>query len=153
MDAPVTGWVIAILVFAGLEAVSINLTSIWFALGAVAGLITALFHGPLWLQLLWFTAVSIAALLLTRPLARKYVNGKKVATNADRLLGRMGLVTEDISNVEAKGAVNIDGQFWTARSLNGQPIPAGSRVVARSIQGVKLLVEEATETGTFTKED
>jgi len=142
MDRTVIFWIGAIILFAAAEAATAGLTSIWFALGAAAALVAALFHGPLWLQLVWFFAVSVAAMLATRPLAKKYVNSHKVATNADRLLGRTGIVTEDIDNIAGTGVVKIDGQVWSARSLTGSVIPTGRLVKARSIQGVKLQVEE-----------
>ena len=153
MDNTIIFWIGAIILFAVVEAATAGLTSIWFALGGAAALVTALLRGPFWLQIVWFLAVSIAAMIATRPLAQKYVNGKKEATNADRLLGRVGIVTEDIDNVAAKGAVKFDGQFWTARSTDGALIPAGRRVVARSIQGVKLIVEEEKSTTDHLKEE
>lgn len=135
-------WVSAIVVFVIVEAVTAGLASIWFAIGAVAGLITDLMGGPVWLQVVWFVVISVVTLLLTRPLAQKYVNGSTQPTNADRLIGRVGIVTEDIDNVAAAGAVKIDGQVWTARSLQDGVIPAGARVIAREISGVKLIVEQ-----------
>ena len=81
-------WLGAIVVFLVVEALIPGLVSIWFAFGALAALISALLRAPFWLQFVWFIAVSVAALALTRPLARKYVNGKVQPTNADMLIGR-----------------------------------------------------------------
>ena len=92
-------WIAALIVFIIVEAMTVGLASIWFAIGAVAALICALLHGPVWLQVVWFLAVSVATLVLTRPLVKKYMRGKSVPTNADRNIGRTAAVTERIDNL------------------------------------------------------
>ena len=76
-------WLVAMVVLLIIEAAVPGLISIWFAIGALAALISALFHAPVWLQLVWFLAVSILTLVLTRPLVKKYVNSRTTPTNAD----------------------------------------------------------------------
>ena len=93
--------------------------------------------------MLWFLVVSIATLWFTRPLALKYLNGRSVATNADRVVGMEGVVCEDIDNLAGTGAVKLDGKEWTARSDSGANIPSGSVVKVRRIEGVKLIVDAA----------
>ena len=80
------------------------------------------------LQVALFLAVSILCLLAVRPLARRHLNSKVEATNADRAIGQEAQVTEDIDNIHGKGAVTIRGVAWTARSEDGSPIPAGAMV-------------------------
>lgn len=126
------------------EAVTVGLVTIWFALGALCALVSALLGAPLWLQIVWFAVISAATLILTRPLAKKYVNGRSQPTNADRVIGRSCVVTERIDNLAETGAVSVDGKVWTARSENGQPIEQGAVVVAKQIQGVKLIVSGKT---------
>lgn len=135
-------WIVALLIFLAVEAVSAGLVSIWFAAGALAALICALLHGPVWLQGVWFVVISAVTLILTRPLVKKYVNAKSVATNADRNIGRSAVVTERIDNLAGTGTVKLDGVLWTARSASERPIEPGATVLVREIQGVKLLVEE-----------
>ena len=136
-------WLIAMAVFLIVEGIVPGLVSIWFALGALAALIAAMVGAPLWLQLVWFVLVSIAALALTRPLARKYVNGRVTPTNADRILGRECVVREAIDNLRGTGAVAVDGKVWTARMLNeNETAREGETVIARRIDGVKLIVEK-----------
>ena len=137
-------WIAALVVFLVVEAISAGLVSIWFAAGALAALICALLHGPVWLQAIWFVVVSGVTLILTRPLVKKYVNAKSVATNADRNIGRTAVVTERIDDLAGTGAVKLDGVLWTARSSGGEPIETGTTVVVREIQGVKLMVEPAS---------
>jgi membrane protein implicated in regulation of membrane protease activity len=136
-------WLIAMAVFLIVEGIVPGLVSIWFALGALAALIAAMVGAPLWLQLVWFVLVSIAALALTRPLARKYVNGRVTPTNADRILGRECVVRETIDNLRGTGAVAVDGKVWTARMLKeNETAREGETVIARRIDGVKLIVEK-----------
>jgi membrane protein implicated in regulation of membrane protease activity len=134
-------WIVALVIFLVVEAVSAGLVSIWFAAGALAALICAALKGPLWLQALWFVVVSGVTLILPRPLGKEYVNGKSVATNADRNIGRSAVVTEKVDNLAGVGTVKLDGVLWSARSVNDAPIEEGTTVVVREIRGVKLLVE------------
>ena len=145
-------WLIALIFFVVVEIVSVGLVSIWFAAGALAALICAALHGALWLQIVWFVVISAVALIFTRPLVKKYVDPNRVATNADRNLGRTALVSERIDNLAATGSVKLDGVTWTARSTDGSVIEPGATVVVREIQGVKLLVEAAGEQAPAEKE-
>ena len=140
-NIPAIVWLILLLAFAAQEGVTVGLTSIWFAAGALAALIAALLHGPLWLQIALFLVVSILCLLAVRPLARKYINTQVQPTNADRVIGAEARVTEDIDNIQGKGAVSIGGIIWTARSDSDEVIPAGSLVRVLRIEGVKVFVE------------
>ena len=136
-------WLIAMVVLLVIEAVVPGLISIWFALGALAALISALFHAPIWLQILWFVAVSVIALILTRPLVRKYVNGRITPTNADMVIGKDAVVTEAIDNLHARGAVLLDGKTWTARmDREDETAVTGETVRVLRIEGVKLIVEK-----------
>ena len=143
MDVMIYIWLGALIVFGIFEAISVGLTSIWFTLGSFTALIAAMLKGPLWLQIVLFIVVSAVTLIFTRPLAKKYINSRRVATNADRVFTLTGVVKEDIDNVLAKGVVAVDGKDWSARSLTGEPIPAGTRVRTKKIDGVKLIVVPA----------
>lgn len=134
-------WLVLLLLFAGGEAATVGLTSIWFAAGALAALIAALLGGALWIQITLFLAVSLLCLAAVRPLAKKHLNNKVEHTNADRAIGQEALVTEDIDNIQGKGAVIIRGVTWTARSEDGDPIPTGTMVRVLRIEGVKVFVE------------
>ena len=141
MDMTVV-WLIAMIVLLVVEGVVPGLISIWFALGALAALVSALLHAPLWLQIVWFLAVSIVALALTRPLAKKYINSKTQPTNADMLIGKECVVRESIDTVLGAGAVSVDGKVWTARTESDEVrLQEGSRAVVVRIEGVKLIVK------------
>ena len=134
-------WLVLVLLFAGAEAATVGLTSIWFAAGALFALIAALLGGPLWVQIALFLAASVLCLLAVRPLAKRHLNSKVEATNADRVIGEQAQVTEDIDNIRGKGAVVVRGVVWTARSEDGLPVPAGALVRVLRIEGVKVFVE------------
>lgn len=135
-------WLVAMVVLLIIEAAVPGLVSIWFALGAFCALIAAILKAPLWLQIVWFLAVSVATLCLTRPLAQKYVNSRVQPTNADAVIGREGLVTEAVNNIEGKGAVKIGGKVWTARSTDDAAhFEPGDVVTVERIEGVKLIVK------------
>ena len=135
-------WLIAMVILLIVEAMVPGLISIWFAIGALAALISALFHAPVWLQLVWFFAISILTLVLTRPFVKKYVNSRVTPTNADVVIGKDAVVTERIDNLHAQGAVMLDGKVWTARTEKEQvTVEAGETVRILRIEGVKLIVE------------
>ncbi len=136
-------WLIAMVVFLIVEGIVPGLVSIWFAIGALAALLSAVMRAQLWLQIVWFLLVSVITLALTRPLAKKYVNSRTQPTNADRLLGKECVVREPIDNVLGTGAVAVDGKVWTARmTQDGQTAAEGEIVIAQRIDGVKLIVEK-----------
>ena len=133
-------WLIAMIVLLIIEAVVPGLISIWFALGALAALVAALFHAPFWLQVVWFLVVSILTLLLTRPFVKKYVNNRVTPTNADMVIGKEAVVTEAIDNLQEKGAVRLDGKIWTARMADENAgAEVGETVRILRIEGVKLI--------------
>lgn len=135
-------WLVAMVALLIVEALVPGLVSIWFAIGALAALIAALLHAPLWLQIVWFLAVSVATLVLTRPLAQKFVNSRTQPTNADALIGHDCVVTEAIDNLAGTGAVKIGGKVWTARSEDETArFATGDVVTAVRIEGVKLIVK------------
>lgn len=133
-------WLVALIALLVLEAATVTLVSLWFALGALAALITSFFVDNIWVQFGVFLAVSFATLLAIRPLARRYVTPRQVATNADQAVGAEGLVTQAIDNLNASGQVSVKGTVWTARTEDETMIPAGTTVKVLRIEGVKLIV-------------
>ena len=134
-------WLIAIIIFIVGEVLTMGLTCIWFAVGALAGLLAAWLGGEVWLQLVFFAVVSAAALATIRPLAARFFASGRAPTNADRVIGSVALVTETIDNAAGTGQVKIFGQVWTARSQLGVVIPTGTQVKVLRIEGVKVIVE------------
>ena len=138
-------WIAATILFGIAEAATAGLVSIWFVFGSLAALLASELGAVLWLQIVVFLAVSVAALIATRPLAAKMLSKTFVATNADRVLHRTGKVTEEIDNQSERGAVYVDGKTWSARSEDGDAIPEGSIVTIVRMEGVKLFVRKEKE--------
>ena len=143
MELTVTGftvlWSVLLILFIIAEAITVQLVSIWFAIGSLVALI-ANFCANTLVQAALFVGVSFAALLLTRPLVKKFSTPKIQRTNIDRIIGERAIVTEEIDNLRAIGIVKADGKSWSARSADGSIIPAGSVVEVQKIDGVKLIV-------------
>lgn len=140
-NAPALVWLILAVILAVVEGVTFALISIWFSVGALAAMIIALNGLPLWMQILVFVAVSGIMLLLTKPLARKAMNKKAEKTNADRVIGQTGKVTQRIDNLRTSGQANVLGQTWTARSADDSIINEGELIRVLEIRGVKIIVE------------
>ncbi|MBE7720967.1 NfeD family protein [Lacrimispora indolis] len=139
-------WLIAFVVLLGIEAMTMALTTIWFAGGALVAFVLALFGINIQVQLAVFVIVSFVLLFFTRPFALKYVNRNTVKTNMDSLIGKSARVTATINNTEGKGAAVLNGQEWTARALEDDRIyPVGTMVEVKEIRGVKLIVSENQE--------
>ena len=136
-------WIIALVVFAIAEASTGAVVSLWFMGGSLVAFLLAVFGVPIWLQILCFVVVSFVLLLLLRPRLRKTVENKKVATNADSLVGKVILVTEDIDNLRNKGVVRVSGVDWAAITVDGEPIFKDTPVRIVSVHGAKLCVEKA----------
>ena len=133
-------WLILLIVFIWVEAETVSLVSVWFALGALAALITEWTGGELGFQIFAFVAVSAGTLLLLRPVARRYFTPKLEKTNIDAVIGSTGIVTQGINNDLSQGQVKLGGMEWTARSTNGEEIPEGTKIQVDKIQGVKVYV-------------
>ena len=140
------GWMAAFVILIGIEAATMALTTIWFAGGAVAAFLAAVLGASVQVQLVVFLIVSFILLLFTRPLAMRFVNRETVKTNVDGLIGRRAKVITKIDNNEPSGATVVDGQEWTARSMDDAvTIPVGTHVVIKEVRGVKLIVEPVSE--------
>lgn len=140
MDKMTIIWLVFAILMGVLEACTVQLVSIWFAIGGVAACVTSLFTDSILIQVIVFVAVSAIALAVTRPLAKKIKNRGSEPTNADRFIGRTAVVLQAIDNDLPQGMVKVDNEKWTARSADGQPIPEGASVTVTAIEGVKLIV-------------
>ncbi|MCM1125392.1 MAG: NfeD family protein [Lachnospiraceae bacterium] len=138
-----TIWLIIFVVCIVIEIISMGLTTIWFAGGALVAAVISAIGAPLWLQIAAFAVVSLVLLYFTRPIAVKYFNKDRVKTNAEGLVGKQAIVISEIDNMQGIGQVTVGGQEWTARTTEeGITLPVGSVVIIRAISGVKLMVEE-----------
>ena len=133
-------WLTAVVLFAIVEAATMGINFIWFSVGSLAAMICAMLGGRIWLQAVVFVVVTAVTLLYTKPLVKKYIQGRHQPTNADRCIGKVAVVTEEIDNISAKGQVSVNGTVWTARSADGSVIPKDEKVKIEKIEGVKVIV-------------
>ena len=134
-------WLLLGILVAVAEGLTVQLIAVWFALGAAGAAITAMFGAPFFVQVTVFLILSVASLAATRPLLKNKLMVHKVSTNADRVIGAVGVVQETIDNDHAQGRVSVGGLNWTARSSDGSVIKQGSKVKVTAIEGVKVIVE------------
>ncbi len=134
-------WLIIAVILGVIEAVTVSLISVWFAIGALAAIIPAYFGVPLWGQILVFLAFSAIAFAFTKRFFKDIVRVKKQPTNSDSLIGTDGIVTTEINNLEGNGKIYISGLTWSAKSKSGENIPEGAVVTVDKIEGATLIVE------------
>lgn len=134
-------WIALIIIFVIIEAATAGITTIWFAIASVIALVSQLLGFSPVAQISIFLVSSAILLYFTRPLVMKYLKVGKTRTNADKLVGDVGKVIEEIDNLNAKGLVKISNQIWTARSLDETIIPMDTLVRVERIDGVKLIVK------------
>ncbi|MCD7805572.1 MAG: NfeD family protein [Oscillospiraceae bacterium] len=134
-------WLIAVIAFIILEAVTYQLVSVWFVIGSLAGLLAAALGASVMIQVAVFVIVSALMLIILRPLSMKLLKPKGLKTNTDRLIGEDVLITENVSNISGTGKGKISGMTWTVRSESGEDIPENSVATVVRIEGVKLIVK------------
>ena len=135
-------WLAAAIILAIVEANTVQLVSIWFAVGALAAMVPAIIGMDFTAQFAVFTVVSILVLAITRPFVKKKLTVQKTETNSRALIGKVAKVTQPIDNLQSQGRVMVEDMDWSARSENGEPIDVGEEVLIKEIQGVKLIVEK-----------
>lgn len=139
-------WLIILVALVVIELLTMGLTTIWFAGGALVATVAAVFGAPLLLQIILFLIVSAVLLYFTRPVAVKYFNKDRVRTNAESLVGRQAIVISEIDNLQGIGQVSVGGMEWSAHTRqDGIVLPVGTVTVVVAINGVKLIVEERKE--------
>lgn len=134
-------WTLLMIMFTIGEVATVGLTSIWFALGALVTIVAVGLGAGYTMQAVVFLATTGLSMMMLRPMVQKYLKPNRHATNADRLVGTMAVVTETIDNISNIGAVQVHGQYWSAHSAHDVIIPAESKVKILEIKGVKLVVE------------
>ena len=134
-------WLFFTVLFGVLEAVTVQIVSIWFAGGAVCAMIAYALGASEPVQVLVFVISSAILLLLTRPFVKKMTKGQNVSTNADSLIGKTAVVTKKTDELGLAGEARVGGSIWTICSVDGTPIDENEKVTVEKIEGVKLIVK------------
>ena len=135
-------WLGVALVLGAMEVASLSLTTIWFVVSALCAMIISFFTDSFLIQFAIFVIVGVILLATTRPILKKFINQNDTKTNADRIIGMEGIVTEEI-NKNKTGEVKVDGKKWTACA--DAKIEIGSTVEILEINGVKVKVRKVGE--------
>ena len=139
-------WLGILAILLVIEAITVGLTTVWFAGGALVACIASWLGGGIVVQLLLFFGVSVVLLIFTRPLAVRYMNKGVEKTNAESLLGKRAVVIQTVNNLAQTGQVRINDIEWMARTSSDEvTIPEHAIVTIEDVQGVKLIVKEETE--------
>ncbi len=138
-------WLILFLVLLIVEAFTLGLVTLWFAMGAILAFLLSLSGVSFLIQVVLFVFSSSIMVIYTRPIAKKYLDNKTTRTNADRLIGAKGLVIQKIDPLNSQGQVKIMGQIWSARASDGHIIMVDEIVEVEEISGVKLIVKQVEE--------
>ena len=140
MMSPEIMWIIFAVILFIIEAATVSLVTIWFAVGAIFAMIAALLGFSVYAQCAVCIAASVVLLIFTRPAAVRLI--KKTPTNIDSLIGKNAVVTTAIDNIEAVGEVKVGGKYWSARNAeNDTPIEKDAVVEICRVDGVKLMVK------------
>lgn len=139
--SPSVIWIILIVVFSVVEALTLGLTTIWFAGAALLALFAALLGVPVPFQIAIFLLSAVLLIYFTKPLAKNFLRIGSEKTNVEAVIDQEGPVTIRIE-AYATGQVKMHGQIWSALSEDGEPIEVGTKVKVIAVEGVKLIVKK-----------
>ncbi len=137
-------WLAVLILMVIIELVTFSLVSIWFVVGSIAALIASYAGAEAPLQIIVFLAVSAVTILFVRPIAKKYIKTNKVKTNLDNLVGKVAVVTKNISP-QLMGEVKIGAHIWSAASLEQEEIKVGEYCEVIAIEGAHLVVKKVKQ--------
>ena len=134
-------WLAVAIVLLVVEIITLGLTTIWFAGGALVACVAPALQADFLVQMMLLLVVSVVMLFFTRPVAMRYMNKNRTKTNSESLVGKEAVVLQEINNLKASGQVQLNGIEWTARAENMEDvIEKGAIVCIKKIEGVKLIV-------------
>lgn len=140
-------WLIAAGIFFVAEIITVGFLILWLGIGAILAMIVSFFTSNIIIQTAVFVISSAILIFATKPLVNRITkNDKTISTNVYSIIGKSGLVIEDINLVEGKGQIKVDGEVWSAICNGNSTIQAGTEVKVLEIRGVKALVEPINST-------
>ena len=134
-------WVAVTIICVVIESLTLALTTIWFGISAFVMVFLAFTPLPFPAQLFIFVALALVLLIFTRPLVKQKLNQKKIATNYERVLGQIAVVTKKITALE-KGSIKLNGMEWTAAVREDIVLEEGSKCIVEEIAGVTAYVKQ-----------
>ena len=134
-------WVAVTIICVVIESLTLSLTTIWFGISSFVLVFLAFTPIPFGVQLFIFVALSLVLLIFTRPVVKKKLNKKQIATNYERIIGQIAVVTKKITALD-KGSVKINGMEWTAAVKEDITLEKGSKCIIEEIAGVTAYVNK-----------
>ena len=134
-------WLIASGVFFIGEIITVGFLLFWFGVACLISMVVSFFTSNLIIQMSVFLIASVLLILGTKPFVKKFMNQKNVATNAYSLIGKTGLVVQEIDNIKGTGQIKVGGEVWSAQSVDNTIIPLNTEVELIKIDGVKAIVK------------
>ncbi len=134
-------WLVVAIVFAIGEAMTPSLTLIWFSIGALAVFVLSSFIDSILVQIILFAIISITLLFIATKKIVKKDESYKYNTNLQGMIGKRGIVKSNILE-DKTGIVVVDGEEWSAISINNDTINEKDIVEVIKIEGVKLIVKK-----------
>ena len=133
-------WVAVTIICVVIESLTLSLTTIWFGISAFVMVFLAFTPLPFPAQLFIFVVLALVLLIFTRPVVKQKLNQKKIATNYERIIGQIAVVTKKITALD-KGSVKINGMEWTAAVKEDITLEEGSKCIVEEIAGVTAYVK------------
>ena len=134
-------WLIIAGLFIIIETFTSGFLIFWFGIGALISMIISIFIEDIFIQTIIFIISSVILIFATKPFVKKFTNNKTISTNINSLIGKTGIVVKEIDNLASVGQVKVNGELWSAKSINNQIISENTKVEIIQIDGVKLIVK------------
>ena len=139
-------WLIASGVFFIIEIFTVGFLIFWLGVGALIAMLISFLTSNIIIQTTVFVISSGLLIFATKPLVNKITKKEIVPTNVYSIVGKKGIVIEDINWSTGTGQIKSEGEVWSAKTNEQINIPKGTEVEIESIDGVKVIVKPLNET-------
>lgn len=134
-------WLIIAGLFIIIETFTSGFLIFWFGIGALVSMIISIFIEDIFIQTIIFIISSVILIFATKPFVKKFTNSQTISTNINSLIGKTGIVVKEIDNLASVGQVKVNGELWSAKSIDNQIISENTKVEIIKIDGVQLIVK------------
>ena len=134
-------WLIASGVFFIIEIFTVGFLIFWLGIGALLAMLISFLTNNIIIQTAVFVISSGVLIFATKPLVNKLTKTETVPTNVYSVVGKKGIVIEDINYSTGTGQIKSEGEVWSAKTNEQINIPKGTEIEIESIDGVKVIVK------------
>ena len=134
-------WLIASGVFFIIEIFTVGFLIFWLGIGALFAMLISFLTNNIIIQTTVFVISSGLLIFATKPLVNKITKKEVIPTNVYSIVGKKGIVVEDIDWSTGTGQIKSEGEVWSAKTNEQINIPKGTEVEIESIDGVKVIVK------------